>query len=421
MKGPLPCIGVLAWTLPSLSQDTGWKTGGPFTSTANVKNQCVDNKGQHIPEGLLFTPGPDECKVCTCMRQLPILCRTVLCAPPTGCRTLMAGESCCEWVCNSWDTPTSQKPVSDLGLRLVASGVTAILSLSLLFFLIYRLRQRKLRGRQNHLEAESLNSVNGRGEDSSPPEGFPDQGFPLAWFKPPTRPFPPSYNEAMSGEIPPPLPRDDISDSSSDHSTAPPYNSIHLDPVISYPVATLGRLVLPAPGTNFPPEHLHCHPPSHYASPANNIDRHTEPRHQRTQSHPLENSHIQNYNGECLNHPLGNHHPADSYPENSHGEGTNIDSHPPENSTDDPSRIRTVTTTLSGVTRRGRRERDGGLLHGEERDAALQRFSLQLNLNVSSASSSSSGLTLSPNRRAFTPTSQSSSDSEPDDNAQTRV
>ena len=29
---------------------------------------------------------------------------------------------------------------------------------------------------------------------------------------------------------------------------APPYNTIHGDPVISYPVATLGRLVLPAPG-----------------------------------------------------------------------------------------------------------------------------------------------------------------------------
>lgn len=406
MKATLPCMGVIAWTMPTLSQDTnkGWKTGGPFTGTANVKNQCVDNKGQSIPEGLLFTPGPDECKVCTCMRQQPILCRTVLCAPPTGCRTLMAGESCCEWVCNSWDTPIQQKPVSDLGLRLVASGVTAILSLSLLFFLIYRLRQRKLRGRQNHLEAESFNSVSGRNEDSSPPEGFPDPGFPLAWFKPPTRPFPPSYNEAMSGEIPPPLPpRDDMSDSSSDHSHAPPYNSIHLDPVISYPVATLGRLVLPVPPINFPRDHQ-CHPSVH----------HTVHQRQDHQDHHPETCH--------LNHPFESHS-TDQYPENHpyHGEGKNIDSHPPENPADAPTRVRTATTTLSGVTRRGRSEREGGLLHGEERDAALQRFSLQLNLNVSSASSSSSGLTLSPNRRAFTPTSQSSSDSEPDDDAQTRV
>lgn len=34
----------------------------------------------------------------------------------------------------------------DIGLRSVASFVTAVLSLSLLFFLIHRLRQRKIRG-----------------------------------------------------------------------------------------------------------------------------------------------------------------------------------------------------------------------------------------------------------------------------------
>lgn len=418
MKATLPCIGVIAWTIPTLSQDIskgtkGWKTGGPFTGTANVKNQCVDNKGQSIPEGLLFTPGPDECKVCTCMRQQPILCRTVLCAPPTGCRTLMAGESCCEWVCNSWDTPIQQKPVSDLGLRLVASGVTAILSLSLLFFLIYRLRQRKLRGRQNHLEAESLNSVSGRNEDSSPPEGFPDPGFPLAWFKPPTRPFPPSYNEAMSGEMPPPLPpRDDMSDSSSDHSHAPPYNSIHLDPVISYPVATLGRLVLPVPAINLPQEHQ-CHPSVHHnIHQRQDIQMH---EHHRSNS-PFPTPPTPENQYSChLNHPLENQS-SDHYLEHHpyHSEGARSDLHPPETPSEDPSRARTVT-------RRGRREREGGLLHGEERDAALQRFSLQLNLNVSSASSSSSGLTLSPNRRAFTPTSGSSSDSEPDDDAQTQV
>ena len=34
---------------------------------------------------------------------------------------------------------------ADIGLKLVACGVTAIVSLALLFFLIYRLRQRKMR------------------------------------------------------------------------------------------------------------------------------------------------------------------------------------------------------------------------------------------------------------------------------------
>ena len=63
------------------------------------------------------------------------------------------GDACCEWVCDQWDDSVSGS-VSDLGLRLMASAITAIFSLSLLFFLIYRLRQRRLRGRQNHLEAE---------------------------------------------------------------------------------------------------------------------------------------------------------------------------------------------------------------------------------------------------------------------------
>ena len=51
------------------------------------------------------------------------------------------------------------------------------------------------------------------------------------------RPFPPSYSEAMYSSGGPEV-----------GGGAPPYSSIHQDPVISYPVATLGRLVLPAPG-----------------------------------------------------------------------------------------------------------------------------------------------------------------------------
>jgi len=230
----------------SLAQDTG----GPFKGTLSIHKEssgsCTDNRGQSIPEGMLFEPGPDECQVCTCLRQLPVLCRTVLCAPPQGCRSLRVGDACCEWVCDQWED-TGHGSVSDLGLRLVASAVTAILSLSLLFFLIYRLRQRKLRGRQNHLEAESY-----RQDDSI--EDIPGQSFNLGSLKPHDRammrrPFPPSYNEAMYGQhapLPSEQPSSNTVDLSSDQD-APPYSSIHQDPVISYPVATLGRLVLPAP------------------------------------------------------------------------------------------------------------------------------------------------------------------------------
>lgn len=236
-----------------IEKSVGQDTGGPFKGTLAINKEtsgsCTDNRGQSIPEGMLFEPGPDECQVCTCLRQLPVLCRTVLCAPPQGCRSLRVGDACCEWVCDQWDD-TGQGAVSDLGLRLVASAVTAILSLSLLFFLIYRLRQRKLRGRQNHLEAESY-----RQDESI--EDIPGQSFNLGSLKPHDRaimrrPFPPSYNEAMYGQ-----PSPASLDLSSDQG-APPYSSIHQDPVISYPVATLGRLVLPRP-----PHHFGTHNPAH--------------------------------------------------------------------------------------------------------------------------------------------------------------
>ena len=209
---------------------------------------------------VFFTMTPVQ--VCTCLRQLPVLCRTVLCAPPQGCHSLRAGNACCEWVCDRWEEDEGSQ-VSDLGLRLVASAVTAILSLSLLFFLIYRLRQRKLRSRQNHLEAEDYSGGGGQvspGEEISLPELDlkPDDRLTLQ------RPFPPSYDEAVfgscEGNIGP------MAEADTEFE-APPYSSIQHDPVISYPairdldgsdqaaaslgvsypVATLGRLVLPAP------------------------------------------------------------------------------------------------------------------------------------------------------------------------------
>ena len=208
-------------------------------------------------------------QVCTCLRQLPVLCRTVLCAPPQGCHSLRAGDACCEWVCDRWEDDEGSQ-VSDLGLRLVASAVTAILSLSLLFFLIYRLRQRKLRSRQNHLEAEDYSGGGGQvspGEEISLPELDlkPDDRLTLQ------RPFPPSYDEAVFGSCEGNIgPMAEV----DTEFEAPPYSSIQHDPVISYPaisdlegsdqtapslgvssgslgvsypVATLGRLVLPAP------------------------------------------------------------------------------------------------------------------------------------------------------------------------------
>ena len=54
-----------------------------------MPNNCTDHRGQYIPSGLLYTPrGADACRVCTCASGEPILCRTVLCAPPTHCNSI---------------------------------------------------------------------------------------------------------------------------------------------------------------------------------------------------------------------------------------------------------------------------------------------------------------------------------------------
>jgi len=226
-------------------------TGGPYKGTRAInrepQGQCIDNKGQKIPQGMLFEPGPDECQVCTCLLGQPVHCRTVLCAPPQGCHSLRVGDACCEWVCDQWeqgDLPTQSGGVSDLGLRLVASAVTAIVSLCLLFFLIYRLRQRKLRGRQNHLEAESYNSMPGVSED--PLDELAD-GYHATLKPRVSQGFPPSYNEAMFGQGDPQEEDFQMEPSLEEQESPPYYGNIDRDPVISYPVATLGRLVLPPP------------------------------------------------------------------------------------------------------------------------------------------------------------------------------
>lgn len=256
MRGGWLVVGLLLGLVGA--QDTGGFYIGPPSINRESDGQCIDNKGQGIPEGLLFTPGPDECQVCTCLMKMPVLCRTVLCAPPKNCLSLRVGDACCQWICDEWDTPRSGG--NDIGLRLVASAITAVFSLALLFFLIYRLRQRKLRGRQNHLEAESYNSAVGEQEDCWSGGGDAQLStFPSGWIKGTsfTRPFPPTYDEAMQSSS---TGTDGAGGSSVGWSEAdqeipaPPYHTITQDPVIPvpYPVATMGRLVLPPAGFGDP-------------------------------------------------------------------------------------------------------------------------------------------------------------------------
>lgn len=232
MRSTMKTVLLVCMTWPTLAQNTGGFYYGP--SPDNSAGSCTDNKGQRIPEGLLFAPVMDDCQVCTCHQRMPVLCRTMMCPPVKRCLSLRVGNACCQWVCDDWS-------FSDIGLRLVASAVTAILSLSLLIFLIYRLRQRKLRGRQNHLQAQTVNSESGENDDQW--IGDFRASDLVDWTKPfctatHQRPFPPTYDEAMlsvstvNTSLPPVTP-----------STPVAYP---LDTYTQCAVPTLGRRVLPA-------------------------------------------------------------------------------------------------------------------------------------------------------------------------------
>ncbi|KAG8041778.1 hypothetical protein G9C98_007082 [Cotesia typhae] len=173
---------------------------------------------------------PEPCTLCVCDNGNPKWCKAVICRlsqksiPKQDCKSFRIGTPCCEFIClddtlssvtndktdgiegNNGDSSASY----DLGLRLVASCITAILSLSLLFFLIHRLRQRKIRaGRQNRELTEEQRSLGSMGylERGGLPHGMQmDEmacGGGYSLWKPPGNYFPrgeapPPYEEAVA-------------------------------------------------------------------------------------------------------------------------------------------------------------------------------------------------------------------------------
>lgn len=76
-------------------------------------------------------------------------CRAVLCTPPTDCKSFQMGASCCEFNC--LDDTLGGSSTSDIAIRLTVTGITATISLTVLFIVINRFRQRKSQMRhQNH-------------------------------------------------------------------------------------------------------------------------------------------------------------------------------------------------------------------------------------------------------------------------------
>nr|XP_012632208.1 integral membrane protein DGCR2/IDD [Microcebus murinus] len=105
---------------------------------------CVDIKDNVVDEGFYFTPkGDDPCLSCTCHGGEPEMCVAALCERPQGCQQYRKDpKECCKFMCLDPDGNSLFDSMAS-GMRLVVSCVSSFLILSLLLFMVHRLRQRR--------------------------------------------------------------------------------------------------------------------------------------------------------------------------------------------------------------------------------------------------------------------------------------
>lgn len=121
---------------------------------------CVDIKDNVVDEGKYFTPkGNDPCLSCTCHKGEPEMCVAALCERPQGCQHFEKDpKECCKFTCldpggsSIFDSMAS-------GMRLIVSCISSFLILSLLLFMVHRLRQRR-RERIESLIGGNLHHLN---------------------------------------------------------------------------------------------------------------------------------------------------------------------------------------------------------------------------------------------------------------------
>lgn len=189
---------------------------------------CKDQSGRIFESGIYYTPGPEPCTFCVCDNGNPKWCKAFICKfLEENCKSFRRGNTCCEFICldDTLSSISNDKADGagtnvidgnanyDVGLRSVASFVTAIFSLSLLFFLIHRLRQRKIQvcvaGRENRQLGEDQRSLSNMGYlDRGLPHGVPlddiSCGTGYSLWKPPGSNYfprgeaPPPYEEAIA-------------------------------------------------------------------------------------------------------------------------------------------------------------------------------------------------------------------------------
>lgn len=167
MDGLINLMLCYAFVVTAIGSDSSGSSGGAVGG-GSANGQCIDIHQHSVSQGLHYVPGPNSCTVCVCDKGSAKWCKSVLCSPPQDCRSFRMGNSCCEFKClddilgpngvssggatgsatgNGAKTNvyggSTPADTYDIALRLIASLVTAVLSLSLLFFLIHRLRRKK--------------------------------------------------------------------------------------------------------------------------------------------------------------------------------------------------------------------------------------------------------------------------------------
>ncbi|RMC05926.1 hypothetical protein DUI87_17471 [Hirundo rustica rustica] len=105
---------------------------------------CVDIKDNIVDEGYYFTPkGNDPCLSCTCHNGEPEMCVAALCERPQGCQQYRKDpKECCKFTCLDPDGNSLFDSMAG-GMRLIVSCISSFLILSLLLFMVHRLRQRR--------------------------------------------------------------------------------------------------------------------------------------------------------------------------------------------------------------------------------------------------------------------------------------
>ncbi|XP_053135985.1 integral membrane protein DGCR2/IDD isoform X2 [Hemicordylus capensis] len=136
---------------------------------------CVDIKDNIVDEGNYFTPkGDDPCLSCTCHKGEPEMCVAALCERPQGCHQFQKDpKECCKFTCLDPDGNSLFDSMAS-GMRLIVSCISSFLILSLLLFMVHRLRQRR-RERIESLIGANLHHFNlGRGMPGFDygPDGF---------------------------------------------------------------------------------------------------------------------------------------------------------------------------------------------------------------------------------------------------------